>query len=410
MTVIKEPRQGASATLQVIDLLVGHAHGTQGHTQVEGHILIVLDKGRVEGSVVLPVTAVSPVDGHDDDGVGIGTVFADVVHPALHVGAEGLHIGAGQRTLLLQDDVAPGLAAHEHLGTGVTVLGHTVALIPMGLERLAQQGVLGPVGILAHSLGDSVEHVVLVIIINEAVVQREHLDLLGQLGNEHHVGRLQRHRRGSRGGQFEVVLAGLEVEGHVIGTCSGRHLAGSALDERAVGVVAGEVALGAPHTAHTQALIDAPVAIAVAHGRHGHLALEGLALDEVEFAGSIHVVPAVVVADDIDRGQARVVIITLEQQGCGTIHDVEDNALAHVGVAAARDIVIGAQHEGVGHIHLGTGAVAAVVAGTAPVGVSHLELAAQRLVVQHIGAVALVAELPIAHGAPTVHFAAQVDA
>ena len=63
----------------------------------------------------------------------------------------------------------------------------------MGLERLAQQGVLGPVGILAHRLGDIIEHGILVIIIDKAVVQREYLDLFGQLRNEHDVGRLQRH-------------------------------------------------------------------------------------------------------------------------------------------------------------------------------------------------------------------------
>ena len=280
----------------------------------------------------------------------------------------------------------------------------------MGLERLAQQGVLGPVGILAHSGCNAVEHVVLIIIINEAVVQREHLDLLGQLGNEHHVGRLQRHRRGCGGCQFEVVLAGLEVEGHIIGTCSGRHLAGGTLNECAVDVVAGEVALGTPHAAHAQALIDAPVAVAFAHSRHGNLSLEGLALDEVQFARSVHVVPAVVVADDIDRSQACIVIIALEQERGGTVHDVEDNALAHVGVATARDIVVSAQHQAVGHSHLDTGAVAAVVAGAAPVGVGHLELAAQRLVIEHIGAATLVAELPVAHGAPTVHLATQVDA
>ena len=375
MTVVEEPGEGTLTALQVIDFLIGNAHGAQGHAQVKGNILIVLDEGSIEGSIVFPVTAVSPVHGHDDDGVGVGAILADVVHPALHVGTEGLDIGAGKRTLLLQNDVAPGLAAHKHLGTGVTVLGHAIAFLPMGQERFAQQGVLGPVGILAHGLGNAIEHGILVVIIDEAVVQRKHLDLLGHLRHEYHVGRLQCHRRGGGGSLYKAVFARLEVEGHVIGARGGRNLASSALDERATGIVAREVALGAPNATHAQALIDAPVAVAVTHGRHGHLALEGLALDKVQLARGVHVVPTIVVADDINRGQTRVVVITDEQQGSSTIADGEHDALAHEGVAAARDVVVGAQHEVIRYVHLHAGAVAAIIASTAPVGVSHLELA-----------------------------------
>ena len=93
--------------------------------------------------------------------------------------------------------MAPGLTAHEHLSTGVTVLGHAVTLVPMGLERFAQQGVLGPMGILTHGQGNAIEHGILVIVVNEAVIQRQHLHLLGQFGNEHDIGGLKRHRSGS---------------------------------------------------------------------------------------------------------------------------------------------------------------------------------------------------------------------
>ena len=152
------------------------------------------------------------------------------------------------------------------------------------------------------------------------------------------------------------------------------------------------------------------MAIAVAHSRHRHLALKGLALHKVQFARGIHVIPTVVVADDIDSSQARVVIVTLEQQGGSTVIDCENNALADVSVTTARDVVIGAKHEVVGHIQLCTGAVAAVVACTGPSRVSNLELAAQRLVIQHIGAIALVTELPVSNSTPTVYLAAQIDA
>ena len=193
MTVIKEPCEGTSAAFQIIDLLIGDAHGTQGHAQVNGHILIDLNERCGNGGVILTVNTISPVDRYDDDGIGIGAILADVVHSALHVGTEGLDIGAGQRTLFLQDNVAPSLTTYEHLGTRVTILGHTITLFPVCQERLAEQSVLGPVGILAHSLSNTVEYGILVIIIDETVVQREYLNLFGQLGNEHDVGRLQRH-------------------------------------------------------------------------------------------------------------------------------------------------------------------------------------------------------------------------
>ena len=45
VTVVEEPRQCTLAALQVINLLISHAHGAQSHAQVDGHILIVLDKG-----------------------------------------------------------------------------------------------------------------------------------------------------------------------------------------------------------------------------------------------------------------------------------------------------------------------------------------------------------------------------
>ena len=41
MAVIKEPSEGALAAFQVIDLLIGHAHGAQRHAQVEGDIELV---------------------------------------------------------------------------------------------------------------------------------------------------------------------------------------------------------------------------------------------------------------------------------------------------------------------------------------------------------------------------------
>ena len=45
MAVIEEPRLGTCTALQVIDLLIRHADRTQGHAQVEGHILVILDEG-----------------------------------------------------------------------------------------------------------------------------------------------------------------------------------------------------------------------------------------------------------------------------------------------------------------------------------------------------------------------------
>ena len=180
--------------------------------------------------------------------------------------------------------MAPGIAAHQHLGTGVTVGCHAVAFLPMGLKRLAQQSVLGPDGILAHGRSDVVEHLVLVVVVNQAVVEREDFHLLGKLRHKHHLGGLERHLHGSRGGFHKHKFSGGQIERHVIGTGRGRHRAGAALHQCARGIVAREVALGTPHTAHAQALIDAPVTESVVTGRECDLALKLVASGQAELA------------------------------------------------------------------------------------------------------------------------------
>ena len=64
----------------------------------------------------------------------------------------------------------------------------------MCAQGLAKQCVLGPVGVLAHGSGNVVEHEVLVVVMYQAVVKRQHLDLGGQLRHERYVGRQQCHR------------------------------------------------------------------------------------------------------------------------------------------------------------------------------------------------------------------------
>ena len=178
MTVVEEPGVGACCALGVKYCLIGQAHGAQSHAKVESHVLVVLQECVVECGIVCPIATIGPVDRHDDNGIRIGAILANVVNPALNVCTEGLDVGAWERTLLLQDDMTPSLAANQHLGARITVLGNAVAFIPMGAERLAKQGVLGPGGVLAHSCCNGVEHCILVVVVDETVVEREHLDLL----------------------------------------------------------------------------------------------------------------------------------------------------------------------------------------------------------------------------------------
>ena len=192
MTVILEPRSQRISTAIVEGLLVSHAYRTDGDTRLAGHAQIVVKKHLVEFREVSPVTTIGPVQGNDDDGIGVRTVFANVGYPLLDIGAESLDIGAGQTTLFLQDDVRPCLVANEHLSTGSAV-AQSVAFVPMGTQRLAQHGVFEPPGILAHGLCDVVEHGSLVVVVDETVVQGQHLHLFRELGNQCDVSRHQRY-------------------------------------------------------------------------------------------------------------------------------------------------------------------------------------------------------------------------
>ena len=105
MTIVLEPRGKALSTVVVEGLLVSHAYRTDGDTRFAGHTQIVVKEHLVEFREVSPVTTIGPVQGNDDDGIGVRTVFANVGYPLLDIGAESLDIGAGQTTLFLQDDV-----------------------------------------------------------------------------------------------------------------------------------------------------------------------------------------------------------------------------------------------------------------------------------------------------------------
>ena len=196
MAVVLEPGECAFGTLAVVYILIGDTHRTQGHAEVTCYIQIVVHKGLIEVGIVLPVSAVRPVDGQDDDGIRVGAVFADVVHPLLDIGTESLNIGAWQAALLLQDDVAPSLAAHQHLGTWSAVLGEAVALGPVGAQWLAQQCVFGPISIFAHGQRDGVEHGILVVVVDEAIVERQYTHLLRNAGDENHLGGPYLHAHG----------------------------------------------------------------------------------------------------------------------------------------------------------------------------------------------------------------------
>ena len=138
MAVVEEPGGDTLAALVVVHLLVGHAYRTDGDTHLTCHVQVVIIEFLVEGGEVRPVTAVGPVHWHDDHGIGVRTVLADVFHPLFDIAAELLDIGARQTALLLEDDVRPCLCAYEHLRTRITVLGQSVTLVPVGFQRLTQ--------------------------------------------------------------------------------------------------------------------------------------------------------------------------------------------------------------------------------------------------------------------------------
>ena len=138
MTIVEEPRSDTLAALVVEHLLVGYAYRTDGDTHLTGHVQVVIIEFLVEGGEVRPVAAVCPVHRHDNDGIGVRTVFADIIHPLFDIAAELLDIGTRQTALLLEDDVRPCLCAYEHLRTRITVFGQSVALVPVGFQRLTQ--------------------------------------------------------------------------------------------------------------------------------------------------------------------------------------------------------------------------------------------------------------------------------
>ena len=104
MTIVLEPRGKALSTVVVEGLLVSHTNRTNGDTRLAGNTQIVVKECLVEIRKVCPVATIGPVEGYDDDGIGIRTVFADVGHPLLDIAAERLHIGARQTTLFLQNE------------------------------------------------------------------------------------------------------------------------------------------------------------------------------------------------------------------------------------------------------------------------------------------------------------------
>ena len=89
------------------------------------------------------------------------------------------------------------------------------------------------------------------------------------------------------------------------------------------------------------------MAITVVASVHGHLSGKDVVLGESELAAGIHIVPAIVVAHHVNRGETSLVVIALQQQSCAAIGDGKDNLLAHIGVATTRDVVVGAKHESI---------------------------------------------------------------
>ena len=147
---------------------VSDSNGTESKVEIVCYRLVVGDERSVVG-LVIRVSAIRPVDRQDDLCVGIRAVGADIRNPGLHIAVESREVGAWQRRLLLEDNMCPRCSCYHRLG--IRSQGIIVVVVS---ECLAEIGVLGPSCIFAHGIAHGVEHRVLVVVIDQAVVDREH--------------------------------------------------------------------------------------------------------------------------------------------------------------------------------------------------------------------------------------------
>ena len=92
VTVVLEPRCDAVGTLVVVNHLISHANRTDGNTSLACHIHIVGIELIVIIGKVCPIATVSPVHRHNDNSIGVWTVFADVTYPLFYISTESFYV------------------------------------------------------------------------------------------------------------------------------------------------------------------------------------------------------------------------------------------------------------------------------------------------------------------------------